>query len=68
MDRQVIGYQKTEQGWEEILKPPPGMLYTQAFILCRECNGAILSFGGPMPNAYCLQCADTLKLKEFFKL
>lgn len=68
MDRRVIGYQATEEGWKEILKPSSGAIVTQAFILCTNCRAAISSSGGPRYNSYCLKCVDEEKLKEFMRV
>lgn len=68
MDRRVIGYQKTEKGWEEILEPERGMLYTMAFILCTGCQASITGYGGPRYNSYCLKCYGEEKLKDFMRV
>lgn len=51
-DAPVIGYD--ESGKE--IRQPKGWIYTQAFIMCRECNKPISSHGGPRYNSVCIQC------------
>lgn len=60
-EQEVIGYTL-----EPIYKTKPGMVVTQAFILCASCGGAISSTGGPGYNSLCLKCLD--KLDIFNKL
>ncbi len=58
----VIGYTEREDGvWETIEEPKPGYIVTMAFILCRECKGAISSVGGPRYNSVCLKCYEKIK-------
>lgn len=38
----------------------PGMVVTQAFIMCTSCNTAISSNGGPRYNVICKKCAEHL--------
>jgi len=58
----VIGYTEREDGvWETIEEAKHGYIYTQAFILCRECEGAISSVGGPRYNSVCLKCYEKIK-------
>lgn len=60
-ERKVIGYTL-----EPIHETAPGMIVTQAFILCSSCKSAISGHGGPRYNALCLRCVD--KLDVFNKL
>jgi hypothetical protein len=56
---QILGYtQKPDGSWEPILPAQRGYIYTQAFILCRECQAAIRPQGGPNRNALCLTCYE----------
>ncbi len=41
---------------------PKGMVYTQAFILCRDCRYPISARGGPRYNAVCVECYKRDKL------
>lgn len=54
-------------GYDENNNPiiqPRGYIYTQAFILCRECNNPISSVGGPMYNSICIQCYNPEKKQK----
>lgn len=58
-DQTVLGYDQLPDGsWEPILPSVRGMIYTQAFILCRECRSAIRPQGGPRINALCPTCYE----------
>jgi hypothetical protein len=58
-DPTVLGYDQLPDGsWEPILPAERGMIYTQAFILCCECRGAIRPQGGPRRNALCPKCYE----------
>lgn len=67
MDREIIGYQETQAGYKEILKPCSGQIYTQAMILCTDCNTTISSRGGPRYNSVCVKCYDIRKLAGFIE-
>jgi hypothetical protein len=55
----ILGYDQLPDGsWEPILPAERGMIYTQAFILCRECRSAIRPQGGPRINALCPTCYE----------
>lgn len=56
-EQEVIGYTL-----EPIYKTKPGMVVTQAFILCSSCGGAVSPTSGPRYNAICLKCVDQLDL------
>ena len=56
--RVLLGYVEREEGYYPIYKSPPGSIVTQAFILCKYCNGAISGHGGPKYDAVCLTCFD----------
>ena len=47
----ILGY----DGDKPIIQPK-GMVYTQAFILCRDCRYPISTHGGPRYNAVCVEC------------
>ena len=56
---QILGYdEKPDGSWEPILPAQRGYIYTQAFILCRECQTAIRPQGGPSCNALCPTCYE----------
>jgi hypothetical protein len=50
----VVGYTITP------IIQPAGYVYTQAFILCYRCKGAVSSHGGPMYNAICIPCFNEI--------
>lgn len=52
---QVLGF---DRDGKPIYPPKPGFLYTQACILCCQCNGAICAVGGPRHGSVCLKCAS----------
>lgn len=56
--RQHIGYVEREEGFYKIYAPPRGSITTQAFILCKYCNGCIYHCGGPKLDAVCCSCYD----------
>lgn len=58
-DQTVLGYDQLPDGsWEPILPAERGMIYTQAFILCCECQTAIRPQGGPRRHALCPKCYE----------
>lgn len=58
----ILGYTEREDGtWEAIEPAERGYIYTQAFILCRECNKAIRPQGGPRYNSVCLECYEKIQ-------
>lgn len=60
-DQTVLGYDQLPDGsWEPILPAERGYIYTQAFILCRECQIAIRPQGGPRLRSLCPQCYEKL--------
>jgi len=56
--RTLLCYVEREEGYYPIYKPPSDSIATHAFILCKRCNGAISSSGGPKPDAVCLLCFE----------
>lgn len=56
--RTLLGYVEREEGYYPIYRNPTGTIVTQAFILCKYCNGAISSSGGPKYDAVCLPCFE----------
>ena len=53
----VLGYTETSDGrYIAITKQQPGMVYTQAFIMCRECDKIISPVGGPAWKSICVDC------------
>ena len=57
----ILGYSQSEDGsWEPIEEAKRGYVYTQAFILCKNCRGTIRSIGGPRYNSLCLGCYDEM--------
>ena len=61
----IIGYQPSGDSYEPIYRTAPGMIVTQAFILCADCGGAISSTGGPSYGSLHVHCYENLKLKTF---
>lgn len=59
MTNDVLGYTLREGNLEPIIQPE-GYIYTQAFILCTNCNRPISSHGGPRFGSYCLECVKEL--------
>lgn len=58
----ILGYTRREDGvWETIEPAKHGYIYTQAFILCSQCNKAIRPQGGPRYNSYCLDCYEKVR-------
>ena len=56
---QILGYAQLPDGtWEPILPAKPGYIYTQAFVLCEQCQTAIRPQGGPIRNALCPTCYE----------
>ena len=56
LGRKQIGWIEREEGYYKLYQPPKGSLVTQAFILCKYCNGAIYHCMGPKYDAVCLTC------------
>ena len=56
--RQLIGYTEREEGFYSLYEPPAGSIVTQAFILCKYCDGAISPCMGPRSDAVCLTCYE----------
>lgn len=52
----IVGYQRTDSGFEPIRKPPRGSIVTHAFIICSKCQGSVYHCSGPRLNALCLPC------------
>lgn len=48
----ILGYDKDDKP----IIQPKGYIYTQAFIMCRECNRPISPMGGPRYNSICVGC------------
>ena len=61
-DSEIIGYTL-----EPIRKGKPGMITTQAFILCGSCRAPISGSGGPRYNAVCLKCVEHLDFTNLIK-
>ena len=57
-EREHIGYIEREEGYYKLYAPGEGYIVTQAFILCKYCNGAIYHCMGPKHDAVCLTCYD----------
>ena len=57
-ERELIGYIEREEGFYKLYSPPKGSIVTQAFILCKYCNGAIYHCMGPKYDAVCLSCYE----------
>ena len=58
MHHEILGYSKTTEGrWEPIIQPR-GMIYTHAFILCKQCKEAISTSGGPRYDSLCVFCYE----------
>lgn len=57
-DRKLIGYCEREEGFYPMYEPPRGRITTQAFMLCRYCQGVIWSTGGPREDAVCIPCRE----------
>ena len=57
-DRPVIGYIEREEGYYKLYAAPKGSIVTQAFILCKYCNGAISPNMGPKYDAVCIECYE----------
>lgn len=55
-EREHIGYIEREEGYYKLYAPEKGSIVTQAFILCKYCNGAIYHCMGPKYDAVCLDC------------
>ena len=56
--RELIGYTEREEGYYPMYAPPKGSIVTQAFILCKYCNGAISPNSGPRSDAVCIPCYE----------
>lgn len=57
-ERKHIGYIEREEGFYKLYAPPKGSIVTQAFILCKYCNGVISSVMGPKLDAVCFTCHE----------
>ncbi len=57
----VLGYTELSDGTFKPIVQPSGMIYTQAFILCRECDKHISPVGGPAWKSICVECYDKLE-------
>ena len=57
-NRQQIGWVERDEGFYKLYAPPKGSIVTQAFILCKYCNGAIYHSMGPKHDAVCFDCYD----------
>ena len=57
-DRKQIGYTEREEGFYPLYEPKRGSVVTQAFILCKYCNGTIYHCMGPRYDAVCLDCIE----------
>jgi len=56
---QILGHARLPDGtWDPILPAEPGYIYTQAFVLCEQCQTAIQPQGGPIRNALCPTCHE----------
>lgn len=53
----ILGYVTEGDGYEPIIQPP-GLVYTGAFIFCKQCGAAISGSGGPSLNAVCVPCYE----------
>lgn len=56
MINEPIGYTEQAGVYTPLYAAPPGSIVTQAFILCKECGGAISPCMGPQYNTVCLTC------------
>jgi len=56
IERKLIGYTERDEGFYPMYAPLQGSIVTQAFILCRYCQGAISPNMGPRSDAVCLTC------------
>lgn len=57
-----LGYTETSDGrYIPILPCEVDMIYTQAFIMCRECDKMISAVGGPAWKSICATCFDKLE-------
>ena len=54
----LIGYTEREEGFYPLYESQPGGIVTQAFILCRYCQGAISPNMGPRYDAVCVTCYE----------
>jgi len=57
-EREHIGYIEREEGFYPLYAPPKGSIVTQAFILCKYCDGSIYHCSGPRYDAVCLTCRE----------
>ena len=57
-ERKHIGYVEREEGFYKIYAPVKGQIVTQAFILCKYCNGVIYHCTGPKHDAVCFTCYE----------
>ena len=63
-DREHIGYIEREEGFYKLYTPTKGSIVTQAFILCKYCNGAIYHCMGPKYDAVCKPCFESEERRE----
>lgn len=63
-DRKHIGYIEREEGFYKLYEPEKGRIVTQAFILCKYCNGAVYHCGGPKDDAVCIPCFESVERRE----
>lgn len=54
--RKHLGYIEREEGFYKLYAPPKGSIVSQAFILCKYCNGIIYHCTGPKLDAVCFTC------------
>ena len=57
-ERKQIGWTEREEGFYPLYETRTGYVTTRAFVLCKYCNAAIASMGGPKHDAVCLACYD----------
>ena len=55
-ERKHIGYIEREEGFYKLYAPVRGQIITQAFILCKYCNGSVYHCMGPKWDAVCFDC------------
>ena len=62
--REHIGYTEREEGFYKLYAPTKGSIVTQAFILCKYCNGSIYHCMGPKSDAVCKPCFESAERRE----